>query len=294
MLIHEAAKISGLTKKAIAYYERQGLIAVHYNSNGYRDFEAEDIRTLKEISALRKLGLHVQDIKHVLTSGDKRRALRNCLLTKERQLRLDQARLGVLRDLLERHPDDLGEALEEIEGKLDGMLPVKEKLLQAFPGKFGEYLYVHFEKYLGEPLDSPQKIEAYHRIIDFLDRTGELELSEEAELILSDSFEALSRADFKKIHEDIENALLDVPEYLSTRRDSISAWLEYRESAAFKAGPGYRLQQSLREFQSRSGYHDIFIPNLKILSGSYREYHRKLEAANAYFLAEFNGKIPPE
>lgn len=81
---------------------------------------------------------------------------------------------------------------------------------------------------------------------------------------------------------------------MSTRRDSISAWLEYRESAAFKAGPGYRLQQSLREFQSRSGYHDIFIPNLKILSGSYREYHRKLEAANAYFLAEFNGKIPPE
>lgn len=92
MLIHEAAKISGLTKKAIAYYERQGLIAVHYNSNGYRDFEAEDIRTLKEISALRKLGLHVQDIKHVLTSGDKRRALRNCLLTKERQLRQDQDR----------------------------------------------------------------------------------------------------------------------------------------------------------------------------------------------------------
>lgn len=38
MLISEAAAKTGLTKKAIEYYEEQGLICPKISENGYRNF----------------------------------------------------------------------------------------------------------------------------------------------------------------------------------------------------------------------------------------------------------------
>ena len=43
----------------------------------------------------------------------------------------------------------------------------------------------------------------------------------------------------------------------------------------------------LLSFQQESGYYDIFIENLKVLSDSYREYYEKLQAANKTFLERF-------
>jgi hypothetical protein len=41
------------------------------------------------------------------------------------------------------------------------------------------------------------------------------------------------------------------------------------------------------KFQQESGYYDIFIENLKILSDSYREYFEKLQAANKVFVNKY-------
>lgn len=71
MLIKEVCKECSLTKKAIEYYEKQGLVSPNINENGYRNYGSEDISKLKEISVLRKLGLGIDAIKDVISSINK-------------------------------------------------------------------------------------------------------------------------------------------------------------------------------------------------------------------------------
>lgn len=50
--INEAAKLSGITKKAIKYYCQKGLLDPALSDKGYRIFSAEDVEELKKISLL--------------------------------------------------------------------------------------------------------------------------------------------------------------------------------------------------------------------------------------------------
>lgn len=55
-----------------------------------------------------------------------------------------------------------------------------------------------------------------------------------------------------------------------------------------EAFPGnYGLFLSLQEFQKASGYLNIFIENIKILSSEYLEYHTKLNESNDLFLRQY-------
>ncbi|MBR6399113.1 MAG: MerR family transcriptional regulator, partial [Lachnospiraceae bacterium] len=70
MYIHEAAKRTGTTKKAIEYYCQKGLLSPQLSENGYRDFSREDVDSLKKISLLRGLGVAVEDIRDLLGGDD--------------------------------------------------------------------------------------------------------------------------------------------------------------------------------------------------------------------------------
>lgn len=65
MLINEVCKRCGLTKKAIEYYEEQGLTRPQIMENGYRVFSEDDVIQLNKIAVLRGLGISVSDIKTV-------------------------------------------------------------------------------------------------------------------------------------------------------------------------------------------------------------------------------------
>jgi len=71
VLIKEVCKECSLTKKAIEYYEKQGLLSPKVSNNGYRNYDSKDISILKEISVLRRLGLSIEAIKEVLLSSNK-------------------------------------------------------------------------------------------------------------------------------------------------------------------------------------------------------------------------------
>lgn len=70
MRIHQACQASGLTRKAILYYERQGLIQPSLRENGYRDFSRDDVESLKRIALLRRLGLSLEQVRTALDSPD--------------------------------------------------------------------------------------------------------------------------------------------------------------------------------------------------------------------------------
>ena len=57
MQIKELAEQAGVSVKAVRYYEARGLIAPQRATNGYRRYDDEDVRVVREIRALLSLGL---------------------------------------------------------------------------------------------------------------------------------------------------------------------------------------------------------------------------------------------
>jgi len=57
-------------------------------------------------------------------------------------------------------------------------------------------------------------------------------------------------------------------------------YIQYKKSDEYKSSPAYMIQKKLTEFNSTSGYYNVFIPAMKKLSTSYAEYYKKLEIAN--------------
>ena len=66
MKINEAEQLLGITKANIRFYEKEGLLSPSRNENGYRDYSDADIRQLKQIVILQKLGISVQQIGDIL------------------------------------------------------------------------------------------------------------------------------------------------------------------------------------------------------------------------------------
>ena len=63
MFINDVVKRTGLTKKAIRFYEDKGLLSVQRQINGYRSYSEDNVLTLKKIKMLRSCGVSVSDIK---------------------------------------------------------------------------------------------------------------------------------------------------------------------------------------------------------------------------------------
>lgn len=66
MLRKEIQEKTGLTRKAIEYYEEKGLIKPLKLENGYRNFSDEDLENLNKISLFRKIGLSISEIEECL------------------------------------------------------------------------------------------------------------------------------------------------------------------------------------------------------------------------------------
>ncbi len=75
MKINEVEALVGITKKNIRFYEQEGLLSPRRNrENGYRDYGEEEVKVLRRIKLLRKLGIPLGEIRRLqsgeLTVGD--------------------------------------------------------------------------------------------------------------------------------------------------------------------------------------------------------------------------------
>lgn len=69
MNIGEVSDYLKITKKAINLYEEKGLLRPNKNSNGYRLYGEEEIKTLKQIKILRSLDFSLSEIKDIIKIG---------------------------------------------------------------------------------------------------------------------------------------------------------------------------------------------------------------------------------
>ena len=126
MKINEAEQEVGITRKNIRFYEQQGLLKPMRNlSNGYRDYSAEDIRILRQIKLLRRLGIPIEEIKRLqarlLTLED---CLQRHLITLERERKNLDATASFCERLLSEKASletiDAGQLLTDIDNMEEG------------------------------------------------------------------------------------------------------------------------------------------------------------------------------
>lgn len=285
MLINEICKECSLTKKAIEYYEKQGLISPQIAENGYRNYADKDVYLLKEISMLRRLSLSISDIKDIMSSKNKSAALSKYKYLLNLKIEKAALQQKCLENLIEDY--DISRELKYIETNISPLFTIKEKLLMSFPGSYGMYLCVHFGPYLNEKIDSEEKEKAYLKIVNFLDSVPNLDITEEVEEYLENSLAFMKKTDMDKMNKQLLDAVEDAHQYIENNKDFIEEYMKIRATKEFKESEAYKFQQLLLDFNKSSGYYDIFIPNLKILSSSYREYSSKLHEANKLLVERY-------
>ena len=282
MTIRDVLKATGLTRKAVEYYEQQELITPARTNSGYRLYDEATVATLREIALLRRLGLEVIDIRSILQSPDKSARLRDIethMATLEDRRSLQQKGLS----RLIQSGYDIAATADYVGGELDALSPIRERLLLCFPGGFGLYLHLHFGRFLEGRVDTPEKQAAFDAIIDFLDNAASLDIPPELEAVTRTSYEAMRDIPGGSSGL-VERAIDDVDAFLTENREVMESYIAFRTSADFADSVMGRMQQLLLDFQSQMGYREAFLPNMRILSDSYDDYVRRMEVANTKLL----------
>ena len=216
MLINEASKITGLTKKAIEYYTMQGLVNPNILENGYRDYSQSDIERLNKISILRQLGLGTNEIKSVLSDKSKA-ALKNLSVQKELSFQREQAKKQLLDKLSQGY--SYSEISKELQAT-NNSKTITEKLLEAFPGYFGRFICLHFAPFLNDPIRTESQQSAFERIISFLDNVPPFTLPEDLQEYLTESTRDIGTEQITEMIENTKKSIENPDDFLADKRDS--------------------------------------------------------------------------
>lgn len=285
MLINEVCKRCGLTKKAIEYYEEQGLTHPQIMGNGYRVFSEDDVIRLNKIAVLRGLGISVSDIKTVLAEKNHLSFQAICD-KKELEISDIQAKQQLLHMLARNQNwEDARAQLRQLDAKQS----ILSRLLDRFPGYFGKFISLHFAPYLNERIVTDEQRDAFETIIDFLDGVN-IVIPDDLKEYLDDAAKTIDLVDVsKKAAASVAAAIQDPEQYLKDNREVLERYEEIKASDAYKNTPGYRFQELFAQLNRENGYNDVFIPAMRRLSSSYREYYEKLLKANEVFLKSYRG-----
>lgn len=288
MLIKEVCERCQLTKKAIEYYEAKNLISPQILENGYREYSEADISILKEISVLRKCGISIADIKEILNSSNKPAALAKCKYVTELRMQRLNAIQKCMVSLIVNY--DVDREFDYLQTHDEDLYTIKEKLVLVFPGNYGLFLALHFGRFLNETIDTDEKRNAYEAIINYLDNV-EVYLPSELSEYLEAFFTINEKFDTEKVeieaNEKMMEVLADTDGYLERNHEEIEQYIEYKNSDEFKNSEAAKFQKFMLDFQKESGYQEVLIANMKILSKSYSEYLEKVEAANEIMIKKY-------
>lgn len=277
MQINEICKETGLTKKAVEYYQQKGLVSPKVNENGYREFSDSDLFSLKEIALLRKLDLTTDEIGKVLSSSNKKQSLASIKDRKKLEAKAKLRRLELMEELVN------GAALKDIQDRLnllEQQLTIKEKLLLAFPGYYGRYVSIHFGQFLNEPIKTEEQKLLYDRIVDFLDNMKPLEIPEELQWILEEADKDMSDEKIRDMNANVQSAYDDFDAYFENNKEAIVKYAEFKKSEEYQSSIIPQLMELFRKFGETSGYYEVFIPSMRKLSPAYDDYYKKILEAN--------------
>lgn len=277
MLRSEMQKKTGLTRKAIEYYEERGLICPKKSPNGYREYSEEDLEVLSKVSMLRKVGLTINEIEEYLNSG--MGALSCALRRKQHGLEVDIRRKNVLEMILK------GAGQEEISEKLDRLEKeetIYQKLERAFPGYFGQMLFISYQPFLQENLREGSE-HAYEEYVNFLDELPVFELSEEEKNYIEKISSPIDLSMMKDFNQGRIQAVEAADKWWDENEDIIKQYEEMKKSKEYLESPIEGIKTKIFEYMQKNRYYEIAIPLIRSFSKSYDDYYKKLlEAGEKY------------
>ena len=275
MQINEVIQQVDLTKRAIKYYEEQGLLSVHKDENGYRNYTEEDVALLKEISVYRKLGISIKDIKILLEKKDDQ-LLNN--IYKEKINKLEECKNEA--ESLKRFIDnnDVDEIYENLDYETLG-----KAIQDMIPGFYGYYFMNHFMPYLQIKIETKEQEDAYKRIIEFWDN-ADIKIPLLMKLNSFIMYKLLPKQEMSKMVEKMDTKTKELinisEEEYEKLKEQTRKGVKMKNSIFFKYHPAFILQRKFMKRLQDSGYNDIFIPNMILLSPKYKEYHEALTKVN--------------
>lgn len=278
MLRSEIQNKTGLTRKAIEYYEEKGLINPQKTENGYRDYSDNDLEVLIKVSLFRKLGISVTEIEDYLYTGIS--SLSSVLRRKQHQLDVEQKRKEVLELVVKGESQELiNEKIKLIEAEES----IYVRLERLFPGYFGQMLFAAYQPFLNESLGKDEE-EAFEKYVDYLDNLPSLQLSKDEQDYIEKISSTFDMQTLNKVNEDKINAIENFEEWLKENDNAISQYEEYKNSEEYQNSLMKKIQDKLQNFMKDNKYYEIAIPLIRKFSKSYNEYYEKLLRANEIYL----------
>lgn len=119
-------------------------------------------------------------------------------------------------------------------------------------------------------------------IVDFLDSVTII-IPEDLQECLDETIMSTDVAVIQNASDNLAAVMEDSEQYIKKNQETLKRYQAVIESEVYRATPFYRLRELIKQLCSGNGYSDVFIPAMRRLSQSYREYHEALEAANGVF-----------
>ena len=280
MRINEVTRETGLSRRAVKYYEEEGLLTVKKDQNGYRNYSIENLKILKEISVYRKLGIGIKEIKVLLQDEDKG-ILRQVYEEKRKQLGENQRELEALAAYIEN------ENIEVLSQQLE-YETIADALRDMIPGAYGYYFMYHFLPYLQIKITTPAQREAYEAIVGFFDGL-EIKIPFLLKVVSFLSCK-LSKQDAetmtKRMDAQIKRYIDLADEDYAKLREQVRKNVKKKNSLFYRYYPAFASQRKFMKRLQDCGYNDIFIPNMVKLSPSYKVYHDALTQVNDRICAD--------
>lgn len=241
MLIRNVCKECTLTKKAIEYYEQQGLVSPAILENGYRDFSQTDIEKLKKIALLRKLDLSIDNIRNFLSNLDSDLLVK---IAHEKELELDNAKLKQC--MLERLSQGISwDVISKEFQIIDQKQTITERLLNTFPGYYGRFISLHFSGFLNEPIETVEQNIAFEIIVDFLDNVDNFLIPFDLQNFLEKKTKHIGTNGIRDISSSIVNAVQDIEKYMEDNKEILKQYIIYKSTEEYKNSPARKIQSLL-------------------------------------------------
>lgn len=297
MKISDVMQLTGLTRKAINYYEEQGLIIPNAkNDHNYREYSQNDIERLIQISVLRQMDVPIKDIREIIQNPmklgmtlkqhlvklennikemEKSREILNACLNGLNSESLEISK--ITKDLLE-----LRESLELDEKGREGY--IKKQLQILFPGTFGKGIVAMYEPFLNEPIDTLMKEKAWLEMVRFLDKVENIEYPKEFDIL----YNCLNEEQIEKMKEVSKDFFQYSPEKLKELASEGMKRMRDNSDLETQIQSMMQAEKEIKKKLRAVGFYEIFNGNLEILSDDYRKSQKNLKEFNKLMLKDLD------
>lgn len=283
MNIKTVSEKTGLTKKAIKYYESEGLISpMKNNDNNYREYTDNDIVKLNLIGALRAIEIPISEIKCLVEGNKSMQEVMSDTLKKVTETinNLEKTKL-IISNIINKETEDyysIGEQVRTLRETLELSIAEKKELIsntliRIFPGNFGKIFVSSYEPFLNITIDNNEKKDAWLKLVEFLDDLDELDDN-------NPFIKSISSIDINKIEGHKEksknNALNllngDVDLKEKYKNSIISFVKSINENEELRKNISKSLAESKNIFNDIGAPDNAFDAYLEILNEDYKRY----------------------